>query len=287
MITLNTKLVGLLGYPLTFTFSPKMHNSTFKEMGLDYYYIPFEIVKEDLPDVLTGIRHMNFAGFNVTKPNKVRVVRYLDEVDELAAQIGAVNTVKITKDKKLIGYNTDGEGYVASLEDQLGITPEGKKFVLAGAGGAGRAIAFTLAKYGAERIEIYDTNLDCREKVAAEINANVCNCAVSRVLSDENIKKSIDEGDVLINATGIGMMPHTDRTPFNKDLLNPNIIVSDVTYNPLKTRLLKEAEEKGCQIHNGIGMMIHQGRKAFEIWTGIQPPYEFMEKVVKNIINNL
>ena len=114
MITLNTKFIGLLGYPLSFAFSPIMHNSMFEKLGLDYYYIPFEVEKEELEDTVNGMRHMNFAGFNVTKPNKVRVLKYLDEIDELALRIGAVNTVKITNEKKLIGYNTDGEGYVAS-----------------------------------------------------------------------------------------------------------------------------------------------------------------------------
>lgn len=286
MITLNTKLIGLLGYPLTFSFSPQMHNTTFKGMGLDYFYLPIEVGKENLEDVLKGIRHMNFAGCNVTKPNKVRVIRYLDEVDELAGKIGAVNTVKIV-DGKLIGYNTDGEGYVASLKDQLNFTPDGKKFTILGAGGAGRAIAFTLANYGAEHINIIDNIMDCSQKVATEINANINNCAEHITLSDDNIKKCIDKSDVIINATGIGMIPHTDRTPFSKDLLNSNIIVSDITYNPLKTKFLQEAEEVGCRIHNGVGMLIHQGAKAFELWTGIDAPVKEMTKTVHGIIENL
>lgn len=286
MITTKTKLVGLLGYPLTFTFSPKMHNTTFQGMGLDYFYFPIEIGKEDLEVVLKGLRHMNFAGFNVTKPNKVRVIKYLDEVDELAGKIGAVNTVKMIEGK-LKGYNTDGEGYVESLRQDLGFEPKGKRFTLLGAGGAGRAIAFTLANHGAEHINILNRSIDCAQRVATEINASVNHCAECIPLSDENLKKCIDSSDVIINATGVGMIPHTDRTPFSKELLNSNIIVSDITYNPLKTKLLEEAEEVGCKTHNGVGMLIHQGAKAFEIWTGIKAPVKEMTNTVVNIIENL
>jgi len=286
MITLNTKMVGLLGQPLTFTFSPQMHNSTFKTMGLDYFYRPIEVGKEDLYNVVKGLRHMNYAGFNVTKPNKVRILRYLDEVDELAAKIGSVNTVKIV-DGRLIGYNTDGEGYVASLKEELDFNPNGKRFTILGAGGAGRAIAFTLANYGADKIYIIDRMSSCSEIVASEINANICKCAEVVELSDSNLKVCIDNSDVIINASGIGMMPQIDRTPFSKDLLHKDIIVSDITYNPLKTRLIQEAEAVGCKTHNGVGMLIHQGAKAFEIWTGFDAPIKEMTDTVVGIVSNL
>lgn len=283
MISINTKLVGLLGTPLGFTFSPLMHNQTFSCLDLDYYYIPHEVGKEKLEDVVKGIKNMNYAGFNVTKPNKVRILRYLDEVDDLAAKIGSVNTVKVV-DGKLIGYNTDGEGYVASLKEELDFDPKGKSFTLLGAGGAGRAIAFTLAFHGAAEIFIIDRAVNCAEIVASELNANVCHCAQVVQLSDENLKECIDKSDVIINASGIGMIPHVDKTPFSKDLLNSSIIVSDITYNPLKTKLLQEAEEVGCRTLNGIGMMIHQGAKAFEIWTGVKAPVNEMTNIVVDIV---
>ncbi len=285
MITLNTKLVGLLGYPLTFTFSPTMHNSTFEHLGLDHFYLPIEVGKEGLEDVLKGIRRMNFIGCNVTKPNKVRVLRYLDEIDELASKIGAVNTVKI-QDGKLIGYNTDGYGYVESLKTIIGEV-KGKKFVLLGSGGAGRAIAFTLASEGAEKIVIFDKATDCGEKVATEINAGVKRCSEYVALSESNLKNAIEESDVIINATGAGMIPNIDVTPLDKCLFKPGMVASDITYNPMKTRFLKEAEEMGCITHNGVGMLIHQGAKAFEIWTDIKAPVEHMTKTVTEIIESL
>ncbi len=286
MITLKTKMIGLLGEPLTFTFSPQMHNATFEALELDYFYRPIEVGKEELYSVVKGLKHMNYAGFNVTKPNKVRILRYLDEVDELAAKIGSVNTVKIV-DGRLIGYNTDGEGYVASLKEELDFDPKGKTFTILGAGGAGRAIAFTLGFYGAEKIYITDRMINCSEIVASEINANLRTCAEVFELSDANLKECIDKSDVVINASGIGMMPQVDRTPFSKNLLNKDVIVSDITYNPLKTKFIKEAEEMGCRTHNGVGMLIHQGAKAFEIWTGVEAPIEEMTKTVIEIVNNL
>lgn len=286
MINVNTKLVGLLGKPLTFSFSPKMHNTTFKSMDLNYYYFSIEVDNENLEDVIKGIRHMNYAGFNVTKPNKVKVLKYLDEIDDLASKIGAVNTVKIV-DGKLIGYNTDGEGYVESLRHELGFEPDGKIVTILGAGGAGRAIAFTLANYGAKKIYILNRTIENSQKVAEEVNANINNCAEYIHLSDDNLKACIDKSDIIINATGVGMSPHIDRTPFSKELLYPDIIVSDITYNPLKTKLLEEAEEVGCRIHNGVGMLIYQGAKAFELWTGIDAPVKEMTKTVHEIIENL
>lgn len=287
MVTVRTKLVGLLGTPLTFTFSPQMHNTTFGEYGLDYFYIPFEVDNDSLSDVITAFKQLNFAGFNVTKPNKVKVLQYLDEVDELAAKIGAVNTVVKLENGNLKGYNTDGEGYVSSLKHETGLDPKGKKFTILGAGGAGRAIAFTLAFYGAACVEIYDGVEEVGKEVVNEINEKVSKCAVFTPLGDDNIAKSIENNDVIINATGVGMIPKTDRTPIDKSLLRSNIIVSDVTYNPLKTRLLLEAEEVGCKVHNGVGMLIHQGAKAFSLWTNVEPPVENMTKTVTNIIENL
>jgi shikimate dehydrogenase len=286
MISVKTKLVGLLGNPLTFTFSPQMHNTTFDAYGLDYFYIPFEVGNQELGDVIKAIRHLNFAGFNVTKPNKVKIIPYLDEVNELAAKIGAVNTV-VKKGDKLIGYNTDGEGYVSSLKDETGLDPKGKKFTILGAGGAGRAVAFTLAFYGAAEVEIYDNAEEVGRQVVDEINEKVSACAKYTVFTESNIAHSINTHDVIINATGVGMIPNTDRTPIDKKLLKKDIIVSDVTYNPQKTRLLIEAEEVGCKVHNGVGMLIHQGAKAFSLWTEIEPPVESMTHTVKEIITNL
>jgi len=286
LITLNTKLIGLLGDPLKFSFSQRMQNAMFKEYGLDYFYLPIEIGKENLEHVVKGMRYMNFAGFNVTKPNKVRVMRYLDEIDDLAQKIGAVNTVNIV-DGKLIGYNTDGIGYVSSLREQHKFDPKGKRVTVLGAGGAGRAIAFTLAKYGVEDITVLDLDLSCAQKVSSEINQNMAKCARHAYWSSENLKNAINNSQLLINATGVGMKPKITLSPIEASLLHENILVSDLTYNPTKTQLLHDAEGRGCKIHNGVGMLAHQGAHAFEIWTGIQAPIEKMTIELEKIISEI
>ena len=199
MIDVNTKLVGLLGKPLEHSFSPEMHNSTFESMYLNYYYFPIEVGKDKLPKVLEGIRNMNFAGFNVTKPNKVRVLDYLDDIEELAEKIGAVNTV-VNIDGKLIGYNTDGKGFIRSFKDKIDSGPEGKKYVILGSGGAGRSIAFNLANEGAEKIVLFDQYLYCSRKVADQLNKRVKKVFNRNNFSFEN------ELETYIRSYGTGIM---------------------------------------------------------------------------------
>ncbi|MFZ5969749.1 MAG: shikimate dehydrogenase [Bacillota bacterium] len=286
MITTETKLVGLLGYPLKQSFSPEMHNKNFGSLGLDYYYFPIEVENDKLEDVVKGIKNMNFAGFNVTKPNKVKILEYLDEVNELAQKIGSVNTVK-NVNGKLVGYNTDGEGFVEALRAEMNVDPKGTKFTILGAGGASRAIAVTLAYQGAGQIIIIDKYNEVAKDLVDHINKDVAPCAKLAILDDDDLKASVADCQVLINASGVGMYPYLEQTPVKKEWLNPSIIVCDCTYNPLKTRLLIEAEEVGCKTQNGIGMMINQGAKAFEVWTGMDSPVETMTKIVNQIVERV
>lgn len=283
MITVETKLIGLLGKPLKHSFSPKMHNKAFDSAGLNYYYFSIEVGKENLPKVLEGIRHMNFAGFNVTRPNKVRVIEHLDDVEDLAEKIGAVNTV-VCIDDKLIGYNTDGRGFIESLKNEISSKLAGKKYMIIGAGGAGRTIAFHLADEGAEKVSLFDQHLYCSRKVANNLNKKVCNCAEYYQWNKKNLQQEINECEIIINATGVGMYPDIDSTPLDKSFFQEDLIACDITYNPLNTRFLKEAKEAGCETINGIGMLINQGAKAFELWTETEAPKGIMEDTVKKII---
>jgi shikimate dehydrogenase len=285
-ITVETKLTGLLGYPLKQSFSPEMHNKNFEALGLDYYYIPMEVENDKLEDVLKGLKSLNFAGFNVTKPNKVKVMEYLDEVNELAQKIGSVNTVK-NVNGKLVGYNTDGQGFVDSLKADGNIEPKGTKFTIFGAGGASKAIAVTLAYNGAAQIIILDKYMDVAKDLVNHINKDVAQVAKLAVLDDEGIKASVADCDVLVNASGVGMYPHLEETPVKKEYLNSSIMVYDCTYNPLKTTLLKEAEEVGCKTLNGIGMCVNQGAKAFAIWTDMPAPVEKMGGILKVIVERI
>ena len=278
----TTKLVILLGNPLGHSVSPPMHNRVFEKLGMDYCYMPVEVSSNNLKEVFLGLCKMNVAGFNVTIPHKVTIIEYLDELDSLAATIGAVNTICV-RDGRTKGYNTDGEGFRRSLEDQAKITVKGKRVFLLGCGGAARAIAMTLAFHNAEKIYIYNRTTAKAESLVDEINKNIRPCA-EVVESLESQSKAIHTCDVLINSTSLGMHPDEAILPIDESLLSPDLIVADIVYNPLMTKLLRTARAKGCSIVPGLGMLIYQGAAAFELFTGIEPLVDEMSKTVHSLM---
>lgn len=283
MITVNTKLIGLLGYPLKQTFSPQMHNEIFRKLKLDYLYFPIEVEDDKLEVVMEGIRNMNFVGFNVTKPYKIKILNYLNELDTLAEEIGSVNTVVI-KDSKLIGYNTDGEGFIRALFNKTNINISKNIFFIVGAGGASRAISFTLARKGVKKLYILDKFQKASLSLVNDINNKIGEYAEFVDFDEELIAQYIDKSNILVNASGIGMYPNIKKTPIKKEYLKKNLFVCDTIYNPLKTKLLLEAEEKGCKTMNGIEMVIYQGAKAFSLWTGLKEPARMMRNIIYKII---
>ena len=280
-VDVNTKLVGLLGSPLGHSFSPAMHNRAFQTLDLNYFYMPIEVTSEHLQDVARGISRMNFAGYNITIPHKIQIMQYLDHIDELARGIGAVNTVKIENGVST-GYNTDGLGYIQTLETEAEISVAGKRCFILGCGGGARAIAMTLAFQNVEQIILCNRTEQKAHDLCAEINANVRECCTVVSMNNRSeIKAAINHIDVLINTTSVGMHPDESRMPLETDLVPEGIIVSDIVYNPLKTKLLQVADEKGCRIVYGLGMLVYQGAEAFKIWTGLEPPVEEMYGVVR------
>ena len=276
--TVKTKLVLLLGLPLGHSISPAMHNRVFEKLGMDYCYMPVEVSPEDLGTVFAGLTKMNVGGFNVTIPHKINIISHLDELDPLARAIGAVNTICI-KNGKTKGYNTDGEGFVRSLEEKTGISAQGKQFFILGCGGAVRAIAMTLAFKEAEKVYICNRTLSKAKKLTEEINEKISDCAEAVEQTPETIKPFLQGCDVLINGTQLGMHPNVDKSPIDKSLLRKDLIVSDIVYNPLRTKLLKDAQELGCTVVDGLGMLIYQGAAAFQIWTGVEPLIKDMSEV--------
>lgn len=280
VVDVNTKLVGLLGNPLGHSFSPAMHNKAFQTLGLNYFYLPIEVTAEDLPTVAAGIAKMNFAGYNITIPHKIRIMDCLDAIDPLAQSIGAVNTVTIQNGCST-GYNTDGEGFIRSLEAEAGISVSGKCHFIIGCGGAARAIAMTLAFRGAQKIFICNRTEQKAHDLAAEINAKVSPCSEVIAMDSVRIKAAVRQADVLINTTSVGMHPDEDRIPIDSNLIPGGLIVSDIVYTPARTQLLKVAGEKGCKVVPGIGMLVNQGAEAFRMWTGAEPPVDVMYDVVR------
>jgi len=279
-IDVNTKLVGLLGYPLGHSFSPVMQNRAFQRLGLNYLYLPIEVTADDLKDVVSGITKMNFAGYNITIPHKIRIMQYIDRVDELARIIGAVNVVSLNAGTAT-GYNTDGEGFVRSLGAGTGISVEGSSFFIVGSGGAARSIAMTLAVKEARAVFICNRSEQKAHELTKEVNTRVKPCSAVVPMESREMKIALRHTDVLVNTTSVGMHPNEDQMPIDADCLHENLIVADIVYNPVKTKLLKAAEEEGCRTLGGLGMLVYQGAEGFKIWTGMQPPIDTMFDAVR------
>lgn len=284
MITAKTKLCGLIGNPVGHSMSPVIHNAAFAKAELNFAYMAFEVKKEQLAEVAAGMRALDIKGLNVTIPHKVDVIPHLDALDPLAEKIGAVNTI-VNDDGVLTGHNTDATGFLRALRED-GVNPEGKKVVVIGAGGAARAIAFTLAQNGAtlailNRPLEFDWAAQLAERLSQKTSATV----KAAELDDETLKTELAEADILINATSVGMSPNTTETPVPATLLRPDLAVFDVVYNPVDTRLLTEARAAGAVTISGLDMFVWQGALAFELWTGQKAPVELMRKKVQEALS--
>ena len=275
MISGKTKICAIIGDPVEHSVSPAMQNAAFKKLGLDYFYVAFPVKPEQLAKAVAGLRALNVSGFNITVPHKVAVIPLLDNIDPQAQKIGAVNTV-VNDNGKLTGYNTDAEGFYRALLDRK-ISPENKKITVLGAGGASRAISYILAKKVA-RLTILNRkeHVAKAENIAAMIKkdfrVNV------NILALDKLPEGLKNADILINTTSAGMAPHLDESIVPGKLLHGVPVVIDIVYNPVETRLLKEAKAAGAQTVNGLDMLVRQGALAFEKWTGQKAPLATMKK---------
>jgi shikimate dehydrogenase len=277
IISGKTRVCGVIGDPIEHSMSPVMHNAAFKELGLDYLYVPLRVKKEELGKAVESMRALNIRGVNVTLPHKVAIIPFLDKLDPLAKKIGAVNAI-VNDDGVLTGYNTDATGFLQALVER-GVEPEGKKVVILGAGGASRAISFILAEKGAHLVILNrPLELDWAEELAHRISHVFEKEVKALELNEKNLEMVLEGADILINATSVGMSSDVDETPVPARLLKPGLIVFDIVYNPIKTRLLKEAEAAGAQTIGGLDMLVWQGAIAFEQWTGQKAPLDLMKK---------
>lgn len=277
----DTALFGVFGDPVRHSKSPVMMNRAFQTRKYNGVYAAFHVSSENLSQAVGGIRALGFRGINVTIPHKVEIMKELDHIDEAAQIIGAVNTI-VNDNGQLIGYNTDGIGYVRSLKEETQLDLSGKNILIVGAGGAARGVVYALSQERPNKIWIANRTIDKAKLLALQFS----NHADVEGISIDQIGDVIDKAQVLINHTPIGMSPHIDATPVSKELLHPQLVVSDLIYNPLKTRLLEDAESLGCTIHGGLGMFIYQGAYAFEYWTGLEAPVKEMREVVIHSLQN-
>lgn len=285
-INSSTRLIGLLGKPISHTFSPLKHNYCFKKLGLNYLYLPHEINREDLKNSVEAMKTLGYAGFNVTFPYKIDIMEFLDKINENATIIGSVNCVRI-EDGKLEGFNTDGIAYVRSLKALFGDGINGMNFLLLGCGGAGRAIAVALAQNGVRRMILNDI----REDMAADLKLTLgkvidLNNNVNVVPSNE-VRGVLKKADIIINATSLGMHPYVGVSPIQVSDIPRSAIISDITYNPPKTQLLLDAEKLGCVCLNGLDMAVYEGLESSKTWTGVEPEISDMREILNYQVKRL
>lgn len=278
----HTKLTGLLGSPVAHSKSPLMHNEAFKELGLNYVYLCFDVPENNLKVTYEGLKKLNVAGFNCTMPDKTLICELVDELSPAASMIGAVNTV-VNKDGKFIGHNTDGIGYMQSVKD-AGFDIIGDTMTLLGAGGAASSIFVQAALDGVKNINVFsikDRFWEKAEKMVDAVNSKTdCNAKLIELGNDDVLGESIEKSQILTNATSVGMAPNVDSCIIpDKKMLREDLIVSDVIYNPMETKLLRMAKEQGCQTFNGLYMLLYQGAEAFKIWTGKDMPVEHIKEL--------
>lgn len=275
--TVDTKFFGLLGNPLGQSAAPFMHNSVYQKLDMDYLYVPLELTMEQLGPVVNNLEKFHYAGSGVTMPFKTQVHKYLDGLADSAKYTEVVNTIVFENGKK-IGYNTDGTGFVLSLQKQLGLNIPDHSYLILGSGGAATAIACALAMEGAENIRSLCIAKDyfCAETLYSRVNRYFPSVCTISEMTNKNIAQSMAEYEVIIHATKVGMFPLCDEILFDPDLLGHEHIVCDVVYVPVKTKLLKEAESRGCKILSGLWMNTYQAAEQMRLWLGIEPPVDYM-----------
>lgn len=277
-ITGKTKVTGIIGYPLTYTLSPLMHNRAFKVCGLNYKYLAFVVEKGHLKSAIDGIRALNIKGVNITMPHKEAVISLLDGISKEAEIIGAVNTIN-NEDGRLIGYNTDAEGFTSSLKEE-DFNPAGKQAIIIGTGGGAKAVAVALVQAGVKSIAVVGGSIEKSQAIKDRIIDITRNILVKPLTFESNLADIFQIGDLIVNATPVGMAESGGLLPVPLELIKKRHFIYDLVYIPQETVLIKEARRKGARAVNGTGMLVHQAALAFEIWTGISAPVEEMRQAL-------
>lgn len=272
----HTHIISLLGSPIRHSMSPATHNLSFEKLGVDSVYVVFDVTESDLPQIVQAMKHMDgWDGSNVTMPCKQAIIPLLDGLSESAELMGAVNVLK-KEDGKIIGHNSDGIGFMNNLRKHR-VNTSGETMTLIGPGGAGSAIVVQAALDGAKKVHVfareggpsYTRSTTLLPRVAEKTG---CELILHAFEDKEAMKQAIAESDVLVNATPVGMGAESLESPVPAEFITPEVVVADAVYHPRMTKLLSDAEAKGCTIVGGIGMMIEQAATGEEIWYGVEMP---------------
>ena len=269
----KTQVYGVIGDPIDHTLSPAIHNAAFKHLKLDCVFLAFRVKAADLDNAVRGVRGLGIRGLNVTMPHKTAIIRYLDEADSTVKFLGSANTI-LNDAGQLSGSSTDGAGALYALREN-GASPAGKKVLLLGAGGAAKAIAHALAKE-AETLCILNRIPEKAVVLADALSRMFNKKIVGNILSGSTIEKNLQDADILINATSVGMHPSVNESLVAPQWLKPNLVVMDIVYTPFETKLATDAKAAGARVISGVEMLLYQGVASFQIWTGHAAPVEVM-----------
>jgi shikimate dehydrogenase len=271
----KTRVCGVIGDPIEHSLSPTIQNAAFSHLKLDFVFLAFRVKAADLENALRGMRGLGIHGLNVTMPHKNTVIRCLDKVDSTVKFLGSVNTI-LNEDGELSGFSMDGVGALKALREN-GVELSEKKVLLLGAGGAAKAIAFALAKEVGE-LAILNRSAEKAEALAETLGRTLNKKIVRGALSSDAIAKSLRDSDILINATSVGMHPEVNQSIVPPQWLRSDLAVMDIVYNPVETKLAKDAKAAGAKVISGVEMLIYQGAASFEIWTKRSAPIEVMRR---------
>ncbi|GIV78274.1 shikimate dehydrogenase [Litorilinea aerophila] len=279
----KTQIVGLIGWPVSHSVSPPMHNAAFAALGMDWRYVPLPVPVTPparIGEAVRGVRALGLRGANVTVPHKQAVIPHLDRLTDAAAAIGAVNTIRVEEDGSLLGDNTDARGFVADLRDH-GVEPGGRRVLVLGAGGSARAVVYGLAEAGCARLTVLNRTPEKAQALVAAMQAAFPRCPMAAGAFPAELPQAAEDADLIVNCTTLGMTPHVEGLPWDEALpFRPDQAVYDLVYNPPETRLLGHARAGGAHAIGGLGMLVWQGAIAFELWTGTAPPVPVMRQAV-------
>lgn len=271
---------ALFGFPARHSMGPAIHNAAFEHLGLPFVYVAHDVTPPDLAAAMAGIRALGYRGLSITMPHKVAALDLVDEVDPVAAAIGCINTV-VSRDGRLIGHNSDGQGALDAL-GRAGISTRGRRVLVLGSGGAARAVAMTVALRGGPAelriLGVVDAELTALQR---DIDEKTSCPTKTEHLDDDALARALAGTDVLLHCTPVGMTPNVDRSLVPVHLLRPDLAVFDAVYNPRRTRLLKEAAAAGCVVVEGMEMFLGQAMVQFELWTGKPAPSQVMREVIE------
>ena len=283
-ITGRTKIVGVIGDPVEHSCSPPMHNTAFREMGMDYIYVPFHVKPDDLAAAVEGFKALNVMGINITLPHKSAALTLMDSLSQEARLIGAINTM-VFRDGMVEGHNTDARGFIASLREKGIENIQGMKVVVLGAGGGAQAVVVGLALEGVDRITIANRTPEKAIRIAENISEKTGIQVKGISLSDNLLPEHISQSRLLVSTISAGMDPSIPLV-IDPDWLHEDLTVCDIVYTPPETNLLKAAAQRGLRTVGGMGMLVHQGAISFQLWTGKQPPVNTMRKALIQALQN-